>query len=165
MGATTNAARRRGGRAGRDQRGAAAVEFALVLPILLLLVFGIIAYGYMLSFRGSMSQAAAEGARAAAVHQAGSGGSAQESARAALNEALGVYGVSCTPTGALQRRGDTAGSCDVSAPTNCGSGSPQPQCVTVRLTYDYEDRPLIPLPFVGGVMPDEIEYAASARVS
>ena len=39
----------------RREDGAAAVEFALVLPILLLLVFGIIGYGYMLSFRQSIS--------------------------------------------------------------------------------------------------------------
>ena len=51
-------------RARERERGAAAVEFALVVPLLLVLVFGIISYGYMLSFRQSISQAAAEGARA-----------------------------------------------------------------------------------------------------
>ena len=54
-------------RTGREDRGAAAIEFALILPILVVLVFGIIAFGYMLSFRQAMSQAAAEGGRAAAV--------------------------------------------------------------------------------------------------
>ncbi len=51
-------------RPARRERGAAAVEFALVVPLLLTLVFGIISYGYLLSFRQSLSQAAAEGARA-----------------------------------------------------------------------------------------------------
>jgi Flp pilus assembly protein TadG len=51
----------------RAEGGAAAVEFALVAPLLLLLVFGVISYGYMLSFRQALSQGAAEGARAAAV--------------------------------------------------------------------------------------------------
>lgn len=62
-----------GGRrtASREERGAAAVEFALILPILVVLVFGIIAFGYMLSFRQALSQAAAEGGRAAAVKPAG----------------------------------------------------------------------------------------------
>ena len=51
----------------RGSRGAAAVEFALLVPIVLLLLFGIISYGYMLSFRQAMSQGASEGARAGAV--------------------------------------------------------------------------------------------------
>ena len=40
----------------QGQAGAAAVEFALVAPLLLVVVFGILSYGYMLSFRQSMSQ-------------------------------------------------------------------------------------------------------------
>ena len=54
-------------RVARQDRGAAAVEFALVVPFLLLLVFATISFGMMLSFRQTLSQAATEGARAAAV--------------------------------------------------------------------------------------------------
>ncbi len=41
----------------RGERGAAALEFALIAPLLLMLVFGIIQYGYVLSFRQALSQA------------------------------------------------------------------------------------------------------------
>ncbi|WP_344125586.1 TadE family protein [Luedemannella flava] len=51
----------------RRDRGAAAVEFALVLPVLLILVFGIIDFGRMLNAKITLTQAAREGARAAAV--------------------------------------------------------------------------------------------------
>lgn len=51
----------------RDDRGAAAVEMALVLPILLLLVFGIIDFGRMLNTQIQLTEAAREGARAAAI--------------------------------------------------------------------------------------------------
>jgi Flp pilus assembly protein TadG len=59
---------RSGGRSARD-RGAAAVEFALVLPLLLLLVFGIIDFGRALSAQITLTQAAREGARLTALGQ------------------------------------------------------------------------------------------------
>ncbi len=51
----------------RDDRGAAAVELALVLPVLLLVVFGVVDFGRMLHAQLRLSQAAREGARAAAL--------------------------------------------------------------------------------------------------
>jgi hypothetical protein len=48
----------------RRDGGAAAVETALVLPILLLIVFGIIDFGRMLNAQISLTEAAREGARA-----------------------------------------------------------------------------------------------------
>jgi Flp pilus assembly protein TadG len=54
---------------GRD-RGAAAVEFALLLPLLLLIVFGIIDFGRMLNAQITLTQAAREGARLEALGQA-----------------------------------------------------------------------------------------------
>jgi Flp pilus assembly protein TadG len=56
------------GRSARD-RGAAAVEFALVFPLLLLIVFGIIDFGRLLNAQITLTQAAREGARLAAVGQ------------------------------------------------------------------------------------------------
>jgi TadE-like protein len=50
-----------------SDRGAAAVEFALVVPVLLIVVFGIIDFGRMLSAQLQVSEAAREGARAASV--------------------------------------------------------------------------------------------------
>jgi hypothetical protein len=48
-------------------RGAAAVEFALVVPVLLIVVFGIIDFGRMLNAQLQVSEASREGARAASV--------------------------------------------------------------------------------------------------
>lgn len=59
---------RRTRRRGND-RGVVAVELALVLPILLLLVFGIIDFGRMINAQISLTQAAREGARWAALGQ------------------------------------------------------------------------------------------------
>lgn len=51
----------------RRDKGAAAVEMALVLPLLLLLVFGIIDFGRMLNAQITVTEAAREGARAAVI--------------------------------------------------------------------------------------------------
>jgi Flp pilus assembly protein TadG len=50
-----------------EDRGAAMVEFALVLPLLVMLVFGIISFGRAYNTTISMRSAAREGARAAAL--------------------------------------------------------------------------------------------------
>ena len=51
----------------RDESGANAVEFALVLPILIVLIFGILFGGLLLNQQLSVTQAAREGARFAAT--------------------------------------------------------------------------------------------------
>jgi Flp pilus assembly protein TadG len=47
----------------KREDGAAAVEFALVLPILLVLLFGIIEFGMILYYQGVVASASREGAR------------------------------------------------------------------------------------------------------
>jgi Flp pilus assembly protein TadG len=131
------------------------------MPILLLLVFGIISYGYMLSFRQAVSQAAAEGARAAAVAQRDA--DQQPDALAAMNQALDSYGVTCAGT-TLSRDGDTVGACSVAVAT-CQGEAATVQCVTVTIDYNYADNPLLPVPGVGLVLPDRLRYSAVARVS
>ena len=70
---------RSGHHSARD-RGAAAVEFALVLPLLLLIVFGIIDFGRLLNAQLTLTQAAREGARLAAVGQPNVAGRTQAAA-------------------------------------------------------------------------------------
>ncbi|WP_241992785.1 TadE/TadG family type IV pilus assembly protein [Cryobacterium frigoriphilum] len=52
----------------RGERGAAAVEFALVLPVIILLVFGGFEFGRVYNVQISLSNAAREGARYMAIH-------------------------------------------------------------------------------------------------
>jgi Flp pilus assembly pilin Flp len=148
-------------RARRGERGAAAVEFALEVPVLLLVLFGIVSFGFMLSLRQGMSQAAAEGARAAAVTLV----DAQKTgaAVAAIDDAL-PYGVTCAG-GNLVRDSEDVGTCSVSEPQPCGSGG-DAECVTVSLTYAYGQHPIVPsLLGLGALLPDELEYTTVARVS
>lgn len=80
--------------AGPDkQRGAAAVELALVLPLVLLLVFGIIDFGRAWHMQVALTQAAREGVRVLAL-----GGSSGEATTRTQQAAYPVTGTSVTPT-------------------------------------------------------------------
>jgi Flp pilus assembly protein TadG len=57
--------RRLGGPTRRAERGASAVEFALVLPLLLLVIAGVVDFGRALFTQVILTNAAREGARAA----------------------------------------------------------------------------------------------------
>lgn len=57
-----------GAGASRRERGAAAVEFALVAPILLALVGGIVEFSHAYNLQISVTQAAREAARNMAIH-------------------------------------------------------------------------------------------------
>ena len=56
-------------RAQGRERGAAAVEFALVAPLLLALVGGIVEFSYTYNLQISVTQAAREAARTMAIEQ------------------------------------------------------------------------------------------------
>jgi Flp pilus assembly protein TadG len=87
----------RGGRSARD-RGAAAVEFALVLPLLLLLVFGIIDFGRALNAQLTLTQAAREGVRLAALGYPAADVQAQAQAAApALSGVSVTVATACQP--------------------------------------------------------------------
>ena len=51
----------------RDERGASAVEFAFIVPLLVLLVLGIAEFGHAFQVQGTLSAAAREGVRAMAL--------------------------------------------------------------------------------------------------
>jgi Flp pilus assembly protein TadG len=57
------------------EKGASAVEFAIVLPLLVLLVFGIMEAGWLFAQQVEVRNAAREGARLAVVDEAASPGS------------------------------------------------------------------------------------------
>ena len=52
----------------KKEEGQAVVEFALILPILILLIFGMIDFGWLFYNKIEVNNASREGARYAAVH-------------------------------------------------------------------------------------------------
>lgn len=147
----------------RDEGGAAAVEAALVLCFVVLpVVFGILSYGYMLTFRQSLSQAATEAARAAAVKAVnGDTVMRQEAqtiaAKAAVDEAVGTFS-------STMKCGVDNLSCDVVFEP-CPDVSPA-GCVKVSVSYPYREHSLLPtVPGLGFTLPETVGYTAVAGVS
>lgn len=146
----------------RDERGASAVEFALLVLPLSLLVFGIIAFGIMLSFRQTLSQAATEGARAAAVQIDET--KRQGDAEAAVAEAMGAVifgdGNMVCNDGVLVCEAEpyVAGAGE----TPCAADA---ECYEVTVSYPYRAEGPVQIPLVNELMPETLEYSAVVRVS
>ena len=82
----------------RDERGASAVEFGLIVPILIVLVLGIIEFGHAFQVQGTLSAAAREGARAMALrNDQGQAKDAVREAAAALNPDITNDQISISP--------------------------------------------------------------------
>jgi Flp pilus assembly protein TadG len=90
----------------RGERGASAVEFALIVPLLVLLVLGIAEFGHAFQVQGTLSAAAREGARAMALqNDPAAARPAARNAASALspsltNAQIAITPASCPTTGA-----------------------------------------------------------------
>ncbi|MUN07424.1 pilus assembly protein [Agromyces luteolus] len=84
----------------RSERGAAAVEFALVLIPLLVLLLGIIEFGYVFNQQLTVTNAAREGARVLAItRDTGDATTAALNAAASLQSTPAISTSSCPATG------------------------------------------------------------------
>lgn len=89
-------------RSPRRQRGATAIEFAILFPMFFLILYGIITYGMIFAAQQSLTLAATEGARAALNYQVAQTQSAALGLRAAAactaaNNLTGwLSGATCT---------------------------------------------------------------------
>lgn len=74
----------------RGERGVSAVEFGLILPVLLVLLLGMLDYGYVYFVQLTLTNAAREGARVGVTR---SSGTASAAAQAAANAYLTTAGI------------------------------------------------------------------------
>ena len=87
----------------RSQSGVAAVEFALILPVLLLIVFGIINFGLYLYDKAVVTNASREGARAGIVSVvSGNGFGTPPGCTAQTSVTSGVNTAQCVATSYVQ---------------------------------------------------------------
>lgn len=135
-------------------KGANLVEFAMVVPLLLILVMGIIEFGFVLAQTNEVGHGAKEGARYAAVSYPdidGVGGP---------GEAGDVVAVVCD---AVNLPGTTTVRVSIAHDeTNGTSGAQRLEYGTVTVTADTE--PLTGFPLIGAMLPDELTNEASFRL-
>lgn len=130
----------------RKESGQATVEFALVLPLLLVVLVGMIDFGFAFNYWIQETQLASEGARYAAVNRVPGGGSLQDYIRSQATKEL--------------RDGGTAQVKDplcVSVSFPDGKEIGDPVRVTVETQYSW--RPILEM-----VAPSKIKATATMRL-
>jgi Flp pilus assembly protein TadG len=126
--------------------------------MLVMFIYGIAAFGVMLSTKNSMTHAAAEGARSA-LDVPYTPTDTLDARR--ITKATTAVAESLGHMGSNYHASDT-----VASIAGCDSPTDAEKCITVTITYPWSSRPMIPLaPGFGFVMPDEIHASAVVRLS
>jgi Flp pilus assembly protein TadG len=139
--------RRRNG----DERGAEMVEFAIVIVLLITILYGIISYGLILAAQSTLTQAAADAARAGLV---------QSSSAVTTAEGQALTDVSWMDKGC--NTPDITGSA-TGSPITCKASEEQCpsnasiECLVVTVEYNYSQDPLFPeLPGLSIITPSTL---------
>lgn len=142
-----------------DEHGAEMVEFAFVVVLLIMLLYGIITYGLILAAQATVTQAAADGARAGIV--------AASSAEQSNAEKQAAADVSWMGKGACGESGATPPTTITctATPEQCPSNNNN-MCLKVTVIYNYAQSPLFPeMPGLGVITPSTISSTSVLQVS
>ncbi len=142
------------GRPGWGQTGASAVEFAIVLPVLVLLVFGIVQFGIAYNRVQGLNAAAREGARLASVGAGYSDIQTRVQSAQSLFAAADVQVDTCSSPSGTSACTPTTGQQDTCASAGVGGQ------LTVQATVAPNPTYAINIPLMPGA-PYSIGYSAS----
>ncbi len=158
----------RSSRATVRQHGAYAVEYALVFPVLFVLVYGALSLAVVMTMRMSLQHAAEEGARAALRFNVAIDGRRQAVSTVAqsqtswmpgpraVSSAVCLLGSECVPV---------ATATPLTIPPTCGNEIGTACQVVVAVSYDYAAHPIFPsLPGLGFLLPNSLQGRASVLV-
>jgi Flp pilus assembly protein TadG len=139
----------------RSQRGATAVEFALVFPLFFTVLYAIVTFSLVLVAQQNLTLAAEEGARAALNWQTNT----------SIDSALDNRGkAACDAATLLAAPLVSAMQCAHSA-ASCGPNNAM-KCISVALTYDYKTYPLVPtLPLLSFTIPNTLSSSATVQLN
>ncbi len=127
----------------RGESGAALVEFALVIGLFMLILYGLISYGMIMATKQRVTNAASE------------------AARSAVGEADDAAAIAVATTRVNSLLSGSAGSyTPVVTAVPCGTST----CVKVKITWDYKNHPVVPpAPGIGLFTPDNIISEAQVQ--
>jgi Flp pilus assembly protein TadG len=176
---TGNFAKRLRRRQEEDERGAELLEFALVVVLLITLLYGIITYGVILAAQSTVTQAAADGARAGIVQGTGTtncnGNTVSAAGCAAVQQASTDLGWmnkgTCyqtvtsngvtTPVGGSISNPISCAATTVACPSNAVN-----TCLSLTVSYNYASAPLFPeLPGLSVITPSTISSTNVLQLS
>lgn len=123
----------------KRQNGSAAVEFAIILPILIVLLFGIVEFGLILYNKAVVTNASREGARYGIVFRT-------PGTEKTCSDITGI--ITYYTAGKLVTFGTAADVGIVYDPSSCAPAAGSELTVTVSYQYDY----LLLPGFVGGLI-------------
>ena len=134
----------------RNEAGAALVEFALVVSLFAMLLYGLIAFGMILATKHTVTTAAAEAARAAV------GSDDATAPVTAMTRIVKILGAS---NGRYKVGDDGLG--PTVGPCTVGGTPADPQCITVKIIYDLDGHPVVPpAPGLGLITPPSLQSLA-----
>jgi Flp pilus assembly protein TadG len=180
---TRNFAKRLRRRHGEDERGAELLEFALVVVLLITLLYGIITYGVILAAQATVTQAAADAARAGIVIGTGTtscnGSTVSAAGCAAVQQAATDLGwmnkngcVEVVNTTSPTSTANVTPSGNTGSPITCTATiEPCPSiatntCLSVSVSYNYGSAPLFPeLPGLSVITPSTISSTNVLQLS
>ena len=149
----------------RQQRGVAAIEFALVFSVLFLGVYGLVTFLGVLYVQQVVSRAAEDGARASQLLPSGTlAEDLEANVRTAIYRSLALSMITPASEGATPSSKERWLRQEMETPPQV---PPQvvisPQQVTVKVSYPYRAYPLLPpLPFTRSWMPSLLLGNATA---
>ncbi|HJV09188.1 MAG TPA: TadE/TadG family type IV pilus assembly protein [Acidimicrobiales bacterium] len=150
----------------RDQRGASAVEFSLVIIPLFFVLYALISFGMMLALKQSITSASSEAARSVVgVPDDTSTPLVDErlaAAKAVVASRLDWLGSKYDPAQDLKVSwyDPVSKTCNYASPP---ATPPSPATICVKITYPYKNRPLVPpAPGLGLITPST--FGSEARV-
>lgn len=144
-----------------DEKGAELVEFAIVSVLLVSLVYGLVFYGLLFGAHVTLTQAAADGARAGIVHSTAN--SAITAAEATASSDVAWFGQGpCEPTGTVLTCVATVISCPSNNVTLANNS-----CLQVTVTYNnYAKKPIIPAALGLGILaPNNLVSTSTLQMS